>query len=910
MFARVYTAPPPELLYDMYDNEISFDDAAKNLLNKELAEIDDTDMMDELLGAEDPMDILGNDDVEKAIYQISIAQEQGRSPAEITATPFGIGHQQDVLDKLGFDYPGIYAGVEWATMDDHFHDAEDVINDPRAGTAIDHMVDAATSRAEDEGSIESLGDIFKAFGEQLATSAKAASEAHVTSRTVRDPDTGDLFLGPSIGPNTDPGTLNSTAETGEHVATNIAQGTRIMGQGLKGAFDWLKRLQIKPGPGVPIFGLKGTEEEQAMEQLKAMLDTIFVDVREEGENLAGVLLKDLHAITMGLQEPQQLSDLGIGLEMEGEEPGLELDFVATVVMAWMEDKSWEGKVEGVGISEAEVAQIKGEIESVFGTDGTGITSTWETGEWKLTPEEKKAVVLTKEQKARRDERNHTLAIKDLMNENPEWDEEKAEDHLAKMKEEKPKEWELYMAKMESYVPTESEMRARHNLSLSRSFYEVIYAQPWGGRADFQEILPTMLSESKTLFFIEHSIPGVDGLNERYDEEPPKPGEWGAEYKAGDDYKKFVLEYIQNPDIYRKGSRLALKIERINDLFQKKLDEPQEFTPEDGGTWSDDDVKDWAWIYPLFYGDTTNAKTNRYNLIAIVASRGEQGYMGNVLKAGTMRAIQHYENMGLSGSEIFSKMTRIFGETGGQSAQAIPVKEPTGSLYDPSVSGTGYTVRDDTKPIDPSTDPYSWLEKDQQTKAAAERAAKDEAQRVLDEAREKDERDYARGHIYNYYAGDPGSYVSTGTSSADQILNIGNGGPGEIPVSPPASPYANLYSDPMGESTILQRPNSLRDALIHNRLSQGETMQEAIDWVSNELQDFPQQPVDFANPAAFEASLGRGGKAQMLGTGSEGQVVPRVPRPQDVRASDYDMSALRGQVLSPEEIDAILSGEIV
>jgi len=96
---------------------------------------------------------------------------------------------------------------------------------------------------------------------------------------------------------------------------------------------------------------------------------------------------------------------------------------------------------------------------------------------------------------------------------------------------------------------------------------------------------------------------------------------------------------------------------------------------------------------------------------------------------------------------------------------------------------------------------------------------------------------------------------------------------------------------------LQRPNSLRDALIHNRLSQGETMQEAMDWVNNELQDFPQQPVDFANPAAFAASLGQGGKARMLGTGT------RPP-------SDYDMSALRGQVLSPEEIDAILAGEIV
>ena len=165
-------------------------------------------------------------------------------------------------------------------------------------------------------------------------------------------------------------------------------------------------------------------------------------------------------------------------------------------------------------------------------------------------------------------------------------------------------------------------------------------------------------------------------------------------------------------------------------------------------------------------------------------------------------------------------------------------------------------------------------------------------------------------------GDPGSptspeYYAPGASSMNQILNIGNGGTGETPAAPPASPYANLYSDPIysdptGDSTILQRPNSLRDALIHNRLSQGETMQEAIDWVSNELQDFPQQPVDFATPEAFGASLGPGGKARMLGTGSAGQVVPGVTRPQ----SDYDMSALGGQVLSQEEISAILAGEIV
>ena len=140
MFARVYTAPPPEVFMDMYENDLSFDEAAKNLLDQEMDQYDDTDMMDEIFGAEDPMEILGNDDVEKSIYQISLAQEQGIDSAGIT-TPYGPGLPQEQLDQIIDEFPGVNAGVEWRAMDDHYHDAEDVIKDPRAGRAIDHIVD-------------------------------------------------------------------------------------------------------------------------------------------------------------------------------------------------------------------------------------------------------------------------------------------------------------------------------------------------------------------------------------------------------------------------------------------------------------------------------------------------------------------------------------------------------------------------------------------------------------------------------------------------------------------------------------------------------------------------------------------------------------------------------------------------
>ena len=494
---------------------------------------------------------------------------------------------------------------------------------------------------------------------------------------------------------------------------------------------------------------------------------------------------------------------------------------------------------------------------------------------------------------------------------------------------------------------EEEMRSRHNRALSRSFYNVVYAQPWGGKAEFQSILPSMFAETKTLFFMEQMIGGINNLTKHYkDQEPPKPGEEDAEYQAGDDYKDFMRRYLQNPDVFRKGTWLADRILRINTLMRKAVDSPMVLTKEQADKmstgeagkavagWEAEDVRDWwGWVQPLFSGDV--GAGNRYNLIAMVATQGQQGYMANIIKNGVKNAIQHYERLGFAGSEIFTMLTKTFADTRGadkgEGARA-QVKAATADVTQGQESDVTQAAKNQAE-----TKAAEAARQAAQTKAAT-------ADVTGDDDDEDDDR-MGRPEVFNYPGseweygddleggptassyvspgagsmnqilgidyGDPGSptspeYYAPGASSMNQILNIGNGGPGETPAPPPASPYANLYSDPTGDSTLLQRPNSLRDALIHNRLSQGETMQEAIDWVSNELQDFPQQPVDFANPAAFAASLGPGGKARMLGTGSAGQVVPRVTRPQ----SDYDMSALRGQVLSPEEIDAILAGEIV
>ena len=172
MFASVYTAPPPEVLYDMYENDLTFDEASKNLLDKELDAGWNTDFMDEMMaGGAGELGGLDDDDVEKAIYQISVSQKNGTDPAGIT-TPYGPGLSQEELDQIIGEFPGINAGVEWREMDEHMFDAENMLQDPRTNEAIDGMMDEGVRLAEDEGGIDSLGDIFKSFGEQLGNAGQ------------------------------------------------------------------------------------------------------------------------------------------------------------------------------------------------------------------------------------------------------------------------------------------------------------------------------------------------------------------------------------------------------------------------------------------------------------------------------------------------------------------------------------------------------------------------------------------------------------------------------------------------------------------------------------------------------------------------------------------------------------------
>ena len=183
MFAELHKAPPVDIFFDMYGNNISFEEATKNLYDKEMEADYGTDLFDEFLAESvGAMGGLDDDAVEKAIYQTNVAQEQGIDPSAIT-TPYGPGLTQDEIDQVIDEFPGINVGIEWRNMDEQFQGAERLIGDEDTSASIDAMMDEIVRGAEDEGGIDSLGDIFKAVGDQIGNAVGSIIQT-VTPQTA------------------------------------------------------------------------------------------------------------------------------------------------------------------------------------------------------------------------------------------------------------------------------------------------------------------------------------------------------------------------------------------------------------------------------------------------------------------------------------------------------------------------------------------------------------------------------------------------------------------------------------------------------------------------------------------------------------------------------------------------------
>ena len=85
MFARLYTAPPENVLWDMYENDTSFEDAMEKSA--------DVSSLLGYAGVEDDLFDFTDYDIFSAMYQAQVANNQGISPDEVMQHLGGLGFQ-------------------------------------------------------------------------------------------------------------------------------------------------------------------------------------------------------------------------------------------------------------------------------------------------------------------------------------------------------------------------------------------------------------------------------------------------------------------------------------------------------------------------------------------------------------------------------------------------------------------------------------------------------------------------------------------------------------------------------------------------------------------------------------------------------------------------------------------------
>ena len=200
--------------------------------------------------------------------------------------------------------------------------------------------------------------------------------------------------------------------------------------------------------------------------------------------------------------------------------------------------------------------------------------------------------------------------------------------------------------------TPDQASATFKENMRQAFYETVYSQPWGGRAEFQSLYPAMLSETKTLFLMNEGIGGWKEIK-KLDKKTTKAGK----SELASSYKIFLEQYLRNPQSYRSGADFRKQVTTVRRVLTLIEDD----TGETSGKWSTEDKAARPWVTALFSDmqkDTTSkalAKANRTNLLKLMATNGRQGAYSNMIHSAIGDLMTHYRNLGMSEHDIFKRL---------------------------------------------------------------------------------------------------------------------------------------------------------------------------------------------------------------------------------------------------------------
>ena len=323
-------APAP-VYFDMYENNIEFDDAVTDYSEMYM---DEPDFFGEELGSELDDEFL----VEKAIYQV----EQ----PDAMLTPYGPALTSEAVEATVAEYPGIMAlattpgGV--SNPDDFFDGWDEYFSEAdtfsaEASDEIDQIMEAVSNTAVAEGQIGSEPSILSQIGEQLGDAASNIGDVFADPVELAKGVAGniaDMFnnaLEPELEPTLyagDPMAAGAASpddeDTGQGFMGNIADMLTASGEAT------IDNIAALPGGGQLMAGMKLDK------LLDPEIDGSVLTPYEILEQLAGGYVQEDGTIA----QPQD----------------------SETVSQWMSTGTWDDRVSEIGLDPDELRQ---QIEDTF-----------------------------------------------------------------------------------------------------------------------------------------------------------------------------------------------------------------------------------------------------------------------------------------------------------------------------------------------------------------------------------------------------------------------------------------------------------------------------------------------------------------------------------------------------------------
>ena len=698
MFGRVWTGPPEAALWDMYENDVSFDEASQNVMNDSMSDSSD------IFGEQQLGDDLEGDDpdaLEKAIYQINVATDNGSDPSGIM-TPYGPGLGIEEIGALVEQYPGIESGLDLGAKDDYFSDADFFVKG--ASDELDAIIDAVEESTEREGRIGEEPGFWGRIGEQLASVFDI------------EPAYASDGLTPSDSPiqsEDDAGVLDWFGSVASNIADFFTEGLEAGAEGqmaLAGAYqniggDILEQGQdfadgvfssvppLMTGPSVLGAGFQaqpGAELNQLLDLSPAeILENLRRDETPYGEITDWMNSQEFDTLAaQGGNDPSRLRAILESMAPEMEMYGRGIDGGPAPDDPVIDDAGGDqGFWGGIGATLGRAGDIIGNPNLLTNRNFFGLPSddkTGETGETDKTdlnetfPPKNGGVAPSKKDGPGLDWTPRT-------EEQIEWDawydglssEEKFEyDELVKAysvtqtaesaatnarekiigkKTTPPK-----TSPTSAFIASQAGAPERSagtiiNENLRKVFYSKMYARPEANRWDVQKQLPTLFSQTKTLFFLHEGRNAWDAYGKQAldtgTSTTDKSKRAAAQTELDSAYKKFLGQYLANPLSKRAGWNFKSKLSDLSIMLGKSKEDAD----------AAGQIAEWSWADANF-GDTAGDRgvINRDSLVKLNATQGSTGYYSDRIHSSIDKLLTYYRNMGeMTEPQILAHMTKSF-----------------------------------------------------------------------------------------------------------------------------------------------------------------------------------------------------------------------------------------------------------